>query len=233
MTQPYNFDIICQPDFSLLRVQLRDGEEIFAEPSAMASMDPHVELKTGMKGGLLRSVGRAFGGESFFINTFTARGAPGEVTFAPGQMGDLCHYPLRGTGLMLQRGGYVAHGPGVEVTAKWEGFRGFFSGEGMVLLKATGQGDLFFSTYGSIIEIDVRNSYYVDTGYVVAFEETLQYQVTTLPGLSTGGRIRSFFFGGEGLVCRFSGQGKLWIQTRAVNPFLTWIYPFRPQKKGN
>jgi uncharacterized protein (TIGR00266 family) len=230
MSESLDFEIAGRPDFAILKVRLKQDQQVFAEPTAMASMDPTIELKAGFKGGLMKSLGRAFGGESLIVNTFTARRGGGEVVFAPGSMGDLVHYRLQGQGLMLQRGGYVANGPGVDVSGKWQGFRGFFSGEGLVLLRATGEGDLFFSTYGSIVEIDVRDAYYVDTGYIVAFEESLQYRVTTLPGLGVGSRIKSFLFGGEGLVCRFTGAGKLWVQTRAVNPFLTWVHPFRPGK---
>ncbi len=225
--------ITHRPDFAMLRVQLAQGEKVLAEPSAMATMDTTIELQSGLKGGLLKSIGRAFGGESMIVNTFTAKDGPGEVVFAPGPMGDMQHVRLRGDRVLLQRGAYVASGEGVEIDGKWEGFRGFFSGEGMVLLQARGEGDLWFNTYGAMLEIDVRDGYFVDTGYIVAFEDTLQYEVTVLPGLSIGSKIKSFFFGGEGLVCRFSGEGKLWIQTRTVNPFLSWIYPYRPQQQNN
>jgi len=127
----------------------------------------------------------------------------------------------------------MAHSEGVEVTGKWQGARGFFSGEGLILLKASGHGDIFFNSYGAIMEIDVKSDFIVDTGYIVAFEDTLEYRVTVLPGLRAGSKIKSFLFGGEGLVCRFSGQGKVWIQTRYVHPFLYWINPFRPKKKKN
>ncbi len=234
MSDPIKFEITHTPEFGFLKVQLAQGQQIFAEPSAMASMDTSVELKAGFKGGLKATLARGLGGESLIINTFTAKSGPGEVTFAPGSVGDLRHYRLqKGVGLLIQRNGWLANGPGVEVTGKWQGFKGFFSGEGLVLLKATGEGDLFFNTYGAIIEIDVRDGYYVDTSYVVAFEDTLQYQITTIPGLSAGKKLKSFFLGGEGLVCRFSGQGKLWIQTRSVGPFLRWAYPFRPKKKSS
>jgi uncharacterized protein (TIGR00266 family) len=230
MTQSIDYDILEQPDFALLRVKLADGQRIFAEPSAMATMDGHIELKAGLKGGVLASMGRMFAGESMIVNTFTAQRA-GEVMFAPGPAGDIVHYRLRGNRILLQRGGYLANSEGVEVTAKWEGARGFFSGQGLVLLAAHGEGDVFFNAYGAVLELDVRGDYMVDTGYVVAFEDTLQYQVTVLPGLGLGSKVKSFFFGGEGLVVRFSGQGKVWIQTRMVNPFLSWVYPYRPQKK--
>ena len=76
----------------------------------------------------------------------------------------------------------------------------------------------------------MTGEYYVDTGYIVAFESSLNYNVTTLPGLSIGSKIKSFLFGGEGLVCRFSGHGRLWIQTRCAGPFVRWVNPYRPTK---
>jgi uncharacterized protein (TIGR00266 family) len=224
--------ITHRPDFAMLKVELDEGASVLAEPSAMATMDAHIQLKSGLKGGLLKSLGRAFGGESMIVNTFTAVGAPGEVVFAPGPMGDMEHVRLQGNRMLLQRGAYVASSEGITIDGKWDGFRGFFSGEGMVLLQAQGEGDLWFNTYGAMLEIDVKDGYYVDTGYIVAFEDTLDYEVTILPGLGIGGKIKSFFFGGEGLVCRFSGEGKLWIQTRTINPFLSWIHPFRSTEKG-
>ncbi len=231
--QPVEHEIHHRPDFATVTVNLQDGQEVYAEPSVMVSMDPNVVLKSGLKGGILKSLGRSFGGESLIINTFRAENGPGEVVFAPGPMGDMQHYRLENNRVLLQRGGFVAHGEGVEVNGKWGGFKGFFSGEGMVLLQASGTGDLFFNTYGAMLEIPVNGEYYVDTGYIVAFEDTLDYQVTILPGLGIGGKMKSFLFGGEGLVCRFSGQGKLWVQTRAINPFLNFVHPFRPVKAKN
>ena len=223
------FDILQRPDFAMLRVQLEAGQRIYAEPSAMATMDGSIALKAGFKGGLLGSVGRALSGESMVMNTFTGTG---EIMFAPGAAGDVIHYPLRGGQLMLQRGAYLAHSEGVEIGAKWGGARGFFSGQGLILLRAEGTGDVFFSTYGAVLELDVASDgLLVDTGYVAAFEDTLSYEVSVLPGLGLGGRAKAFFFGGEGLVVRFRGQGKVWVQTRTVNPFLSWAYPYRPVKR--
>jgi uncharacterized protein (TIGR00266 family) len=228
---PLDFDILQRPDFALLRVRLAEQQKLFAEPAAMAAMDPTVGLKAGFQGGVLGSVGRMFAGENLILNTYTAERGKGEVLLAPGPAGDVVHYGLRGGSLLLQRGSYLASSEGVEVNAKWAGARGFFSGAGLILLRAHGSGDLFFNAYGAVLELDVAGEYMVDTGYVVAFEDTLQYQVTTLPGLGIGGRAKSFFFGGEGLVVRFSGQGRVWVQTRTINPFLSWVHPYRPQKK--
>lgn len=225
-----NFDISLRPDFALLAVKLAQGQKIYAEPSAMASMDSTINLRAGMKGGLRGTLGRALGGENLIINTFTAESGPGEVTFAPGPPGDVCQYHLQGNKLMLQRGAFMCHSEGVDVTGKWQGAKGFFSGEGLVLLQASGTGDIFFNSYGAILEVDVSGGYIVDTGYIVAFEDTLQYSVTILPGLSRKSKLKSLFFGGEGLVCSFQGQGKVWIQTRCVHPFLSWVSAYRPVK---
>jgi uncharacterized protein (TIGR00266 family) len=227
------FDITSRPEYALLRVRLAQGQRVYAEPSAMASRDPAISLSAGLKGGLLGSMGRMFAGESMIMNTFTATQAAGEVTFAPGAAGDILHKRLNGTRVLLQRGAYLAHSDGVEVSAKWEGARGFFSGQGLVLLQAKGDGDVFFNAYGAVLEFDVSDDFMVDTGYVVAFDDTLRYEVSVLPGLGLGGRVKSFFFGGEGLVVRFSGQGRVWVQTRTVNPFLSWVYPYRPQRKSS
>ena len=225
------YDILESPEFALLRVKLENGQRMFAEPAAMAGMDTSIELKSGLKGGLLGSVGRMFAGENLIVNTYRAAQGAGEVLLAPAAPGDIVHHPLNSGRLLLQRGAYLANSEGVELSASWAGAKGFFSGQGLVLLQAQGSGDIFFNAYGAVLQVDVTREYMVDTGYVVAFEDTLQYQVTALPGLGLGRTAKSFFFGGEGLVVRFSGQGKVWIQTRTVNPFLTWVYPFRPVKK--
>jgi uncharacterized protein (TIGR00266 family) len=227
------FDILQRPEFAMLRVQLAAGQRMFAEPAAMAGMAPAIELKAGFKGGLLGSVGRMFAGENLIVNTFSAGSGGGEVLLAPAAVGDILHYRLSRGALLLQRGAYLANSEGVEVSASWAGARGFFSGQGLVLLKAQGDGDLFFNAYGAVLQIDVTHDYIVDTGYIVAFEDTLQYDVSALPGLGIGGQAKSFFFGGEGLVVRFRGQGKVWVQTRTIGPLLNFVYPFRPQKRSD
>lgn len=231
-TENFRFEISQRPDFSILKIELPQGKKVHAEPSAMVSMTPSVHLEAGFKGGLGSSLGRMLGGESLIINTFTAQDGPGEVMFAGGAAGDIAHKPLNGNSIYLQRGAYMLSSEGVEVSGKWQGAKGFFSGEGLVLLKASGTGDLFFNSYGAILPIDVSGSFIVDTGYIAAFEDTLQYRVTALPGLRAGGKIKSFIFGGEGLVCQFSGSGRVWVQTRQVSSFLSWANPFRPTKQG-
>jgi len=234
MSSTLDYSLTHRPDFPLLEIRLRPGQAVHTEPDAMVTMTPSVEMRAAMRGGLRKSVGRAFGGESLVVNTFSAPNAPGEVCLATPVMGDIQHYRLgQGPGLMLQRGAFLAHGEGVTLDTKWGGARGFFGGTGLFMLKAGGAGDLFFNGFGAILPIDVDGGYFVDTGYIVAFEDTLTYEITTMPGLRPkGGKLKSFFLGGEGLVCRFRGQGRVWIQTRQIGSFLGWVFPFRAVNRG-
>lgn len=220
-TSDYQFRIEAQPDYSFLTVGLAANQTLKVEASAMATMDTNLRMKTKMRGGL----GRLLTGESLFINEFTAESGPGEIGIAPGSPGDMDHVYLNNQTIYLQNMAYVASSPGVNLETKWQGFiKGFFSGESLFLIRCSGQGDLWFNTFGGMIPIDVNGEYVVDTGHIVAFTEGLQYEVGRIGG------YKSLFFSGEGLVCRFHGQGRLWIQTRKFASFAWWVYPFRPQK---
>lgn len=220
----YDFTLTCKPDFGFATVQLKANEKIKVEASAMATMDTNIKMKTRMRGGL----GRLITGESIFINDFTAEHGPGEIGIAPGSTGDIEHVYLDNETLFLQNSGYVASSPEVELETKWQGLmKGFFSGEGLFLIKCSGTGDLFFSTYGAMIPIDVNGEYIVDNNYIVAFTEGLEYDVERIGG------YKSLFFSGEGLVTRFRGHGRLWIQTRQVPSFSSWIRPFRRVQRSS
>lgn len=219
----HEFRIECKPDFSFLTVQVPASQTLKVEASAMATMSTNMVMKTKMKGGLSRFLG----GENIFINEFTAQAGPAEIGIAPGSPGDMDHVFMDGSSeIFLQSSAYVASSMNVDVDSKWQGFKGFFSGEGLFLLRCAGQGDLWFNTYGAMIEVPVDGNYVVDTSHVVAFTSGLEYNVESVGGL------KSLFLSGEGLVCRFHGQGKVWIQTRHPMAFANWAYPFRPQQNN-
>ncbi|MEM9151618.1 MAG: TIGR00266 family protein [Cyanobacteria bacterium P01_F01_bin.3] len=218
------------PAYASLKLSLRPKQTVTVEAGAMAAMDSCIEMKSKMKGGLGKGLGRMLGGESLFTSEFTARGQAGDIYVSPGVPGDIKHYALDGSrNLMVQSSGFVAATHGVTIDSKFQGVKGFFSGESLFLLKVTGQGDFWFSSFGAIIEIPIDGSYVVDTGYIVAFEDTLDYRVEVLNGLSFK-NLKTSLFGGEGLVTHFSGTGKLWIQTRNVYSFVNFIHAFRPVK---
>jgi uncharacterized protein (TIGR00266 family) len=215
------FKIDGSPDFSFLTVTLPAGQMLKVEASAMATMDTNLVMKTKMKGG----ISRMLSGENLFLNEFTAENGQGEIGIAPATPGDLIHRYLRGETLYLQSGAFVASSPDIKIETKWQGFtKGFFSGESLFLIRASGEGDLWLNSYGAIIEIDVKDGYVVDTGNIVAFTEGLEYSISKVGG------YKSLFFSGEGFVCRFKGEGKLWIQTRSVGAFAGWASKYRPSK---
>ena len=124
--------------------------------------------------------------------------------------------------VFLQNAAYVASAMEVNIETKWQGFiKGFFSGESLFLIRCSGEGDLWFNTYGAMIEREINGEYVVDTGHIVAFTEGLDY------GVEKVGGYKSLFFSGEGLVCRFRGQGKLWMQTRRAPALAMFMNPFR------
>lgn len=217
------------PAFTWARVQLDAGESVRAEGGAMVSMSTNVAIETKMQGGFLGALARkVLTSESFFQNTFTASNGTGQVTFAPSLMGDIRVHELRGDELLLTSGAYLASDAAIELQTKWGGMKSFFAKEGLFLLRAQGTGTLLFTCYGALVEIDVpADGYVVDTGHVVAFEPSLDYSVQKVGGL------KSMFLSGEGLVCRFSGSGRLWLQTRSLDAFIGTIVPFLPKRSSN
>lgn len=222
-----NHKILHEPDFSMLKLNLKANEKVFAESGAMLGKSTNMDVETSIKGGLLKGFKRkVLNNESLFINTFTAQNTPGELLLAPATPGDIEHLKLSGRKYYLQSGSYLASSEGVEIDSKWQGAKSFLAGEQFFMMECKGYGDLWFSTFGAVHLVNVEGSYTVDTGAIVAFEETLDYSIKSVGGL------KSLFFSGEGLVCRFSGVGKLYLQTRLPAGFIHWINPFRPTEKS-
>jgi uncharacterized protein (TIGR00266 family) len=219
------------PAYALATLSLDSGDSVMAEAGAMVSMSPGLEIKTSASGagGLLKGLKRAaLGGESFFMNTFVAN-APGELALAPTLPGDIVYRALGAETVYLTSGSYLASSSGVDVDTKWGGAKTFFSSEGLFLLKVTGPGDLFVSSYGAIEEIPLvaGQSHVVDSGHMVAFSDGVGYKVRKFAGW------KSTLLGGEGLVVELTGPGTAWIQTRSSDALIDWIAPRLPSKGTN
>jgi len=220
-------EILQRPDFSMVRATFeRAGEAIVATAGTMVSRDTSVQMKTGLTGGLLASAKRKLlGGESLFLNTFTAS-APGETVYlAPAAEGDLAEFRVRsGESLFIHSGAFLAGETTVKLDTKWGGAKGFF-GAGMFLLKAEGEGRVLVNAYGALHPVDVSGQGFIcDNENIVAFTDGLQYDVRRIGGM------KGLFFSGEGLVCHFRGRGRLWMQTRNPARFAAWVHPFRRVK---
>ena len=225
----YTYEILHQPSFALAVVRLQAEQAIQAEAGAMVSMSANVELQSQMKGGLFGAIKRAAGGESAFVSTFTARGGPGEVTFAPSGPGDIAAVEMGNQLFFVQSSSYLAGDVGLVVNTKWGGAKTFFGGEGLFVLQVSGTGLLLLSSFGAIHRkrLGPGERYVVDTGHLVAWEGTTQYTLRT----AAAGFFRSMV-SGEGKVAEFTGPGEILIQTRNLAAFAGLLKPFLPTQGG-
>jgi uncharacterized protein (TIGR00266 family) len=212
-------EIVHSPGNAAARIRLDGGESITAEGGAMIAMSGEVAIETtthqkGGGGGLLKAAKRLFGGESFFLNHFTAGAAGGEVWLAQTLPGDMMKVALEGQTLIVQAGSFVACSAGITTDVGWQGFKNLLSGESLFWLRINGTGRVVLSSYGAIYAVPVNGEYIVDTGHIVAFDETLNFTLT-----KAGKNWISSMLGGEGLVCKFHGQGIVWCQSHNAPSF--------------
>jgi len=157
------------------------------------------------------------------VKTVTAQVDGAEMYVAPSLPGDVVAWPLNGQ-LFVTSGSYLASSAGIEVDTQWGGGKTFFSSEGLFMLRVAGQGEIVLSSYGAIHHIDLApgQTWTVDTGHMVAWTDGVQYAVRKV------GNWKSTFFSGEGLVCDLTGPGRIYLQTRSQDAFLSWLIPQLP-----
>lgn len=218
-------NILYKPSQSLAQVWLAPGESIVAESGAMVGMTPNVHMMT-QSGGIMSGLKRIFGGESFFRNTFTAQQDQGEVLFATPLCGDMAVVDVGPRQWSMQNGAFVACSPTVDVATK-AGAKGFFSGAGLFVLETRGQGQLVLGSFGAVEPVQVDGSMVIDTGHIVAWESTLEYDISK----AASGWVTSFL-SGEGLVCTFRGRGVVYVQSRNASEYGTTIGGMLPAREG-
>ncbi len=195
---------------------LNTNETIVSESGAMGWMSDNIIMNTNMKGGLFGGIGRAFSGESVFLNTFTCNHGSGLIAFPSSFPGKIVARKLfSGETIICQKGAFLAG----EVSVKLETFfrkklgAGFFGGEGFILQKITGPGLVFLEFDGHIEEytLDIGQKLKVDTGNVAMFDASVDFNVEMVKG------FKNIFFGGEGLfLSTLRGPGKVYLQTMPI-----------------
>ena len=212
--------------FPLIRFELEAGEAIKAEAGAMVAMSQGIKLSGKMDGGIGKAIGRMFSGESFFMQSIEAE-QQGWALLATPVPGGIMELPIEaGKTMVVQKDGFLAGTTGVEVSTKVQSLlRGFLGGEGFFVVKLGGQGTAFISSYGSIYPLDIPagETVLVDNGHLVAWEDSMKYEMTK----GAKGWI-SAVTSGEGFACRFTGPGRVYIQTRNPWDFGQWVFPFLP-----
>jgi uncharacterized protein (TIGR00266 family) len=216
----------------MLVATLEQGETITAESGAMTYMDPAIEVHTRKREkSLLGTLGLTLiGGQSFWVNDYTATSGPAEVAFVAAPVGDIKQLDIApGSGYVIQKSAYVASTSGIDLDVKWEGFTKGLFGQGLFMLKAIGSGQMFINTFGAIDTHTLRpgQTLIVDNFHLVGFSESCSYKVTRLGGL------KETLLSGEGLVTQITGPGDVHIQTKNMQEFTEWLWTLLEPKVRN
>ncbi len=217
------YEIQYRPSYSLLKVQLTAGEALTAEAGAMVAMQPGIEVKTRKREkGILGSIGLALiGGQSFFVNDFTATTGSPWATFSAAPLGDIEVLKVEpGKGYIIQKSAYIASHQGVELDVQWQGFTKGLFGQGLFMIKVGGSGLLFINTFGAIDHHTLApgEQLIVDNFHLVAFSDACQYRVTKFGG------IKETLLGGEGFVTEITGPGEVYVQTKNIQELADWLW---------
>ena len=224
-----NVEISQRPSNTVAKVTLEAGESLTTEAGSMVAMSGNLSIETTTykkgQGSIVKSLKRMFTGESFFLNHYSAR-QRGDVYLSQKLPGDIVLHQLKGQQLIVQAGSFLAAQSSIDIDTGWQGFKGLLSGEWLFWLKINGHGELLLSSFGEIYEIDVEDEYVVDTGHIVAFEESLKFEIS-----KAGSSWINSFLGGEGLTCRFKGRGKLYCQSHNPSEFGRSLRPHLKPKR--
>ena len=204
--------------------KLKKGETVLTENGQMSWMDEGISMKTSTNGGLMKGIGRAFAGESIFMNLYTAEKDDVEIAFASSFPGQILEYELKEKEtLIAQKRAFLCSDSTVDIKMQ---FRkklgaGFFGGEGFIMQKITGPGKVFLEIDGAIIkkELAVGEKMKVDNGYVAAMTSEVKLDITTVKG------VKNILFGGEGLfLTTLEGPGTVWLQTMPISKLSSLLY---------
>ncbi|MCX6182213.1 MAG: TIGR00266 family protein [Bacteroidetes bacterium] len=212
-------NITGKPAFAYVNVDLQPGETIIAEGDAMASMAAGITAVAKPNGGIIGGLVKKYvGGESFFVNHFTNNTSVDQrLTLTQPTPGDMKVLELNDQSYCLEGGSYIASTPGIKLGVKWAGISSFIGGEGLFKLQVSGTGKVIFGAYGALIEKEIDGEYIVDSSHLVGYEPHMKLKT------QLSGGIFSSFFGGEGLVTRVEGKGKIIIQSRSVSGLTSWL----------
>lgn len=209
-----NIALLQPGPFSYAKIELTEGEQIKAESDAMLSMSPSLTIDTDLHGGLKESISRRiFGGADVFFQTITAHHGAGHVLLAPPTVADIVHLTLKPhEQFYVQKSGFLAGSQSLTISTKLQPFtKGLLGGEGFFLLHIQGPGELLLNSYGAIHTVTLlpEESYIVDNAHLVAWSDTTNYEIKK----SSRSWLTSLL-SGEAFVCRFTGPGTLYLQSR-------------------
>lgn len=197
---------------------LMTGESMFTQSGGMVWQTEGIKMSTNARGGLAKSLGRLFSGESIFMANYTAEADNVRIAFGSTVPGSVIPLNVTESPMIVQKGAFLCAEQSVQldITLAKKFTAGLFGGEGFVLQKLSGSGMAFLEVDGDQVCYELRAGEVlkVDTGNVVAFSPSVQYEIETVKGLG------NIFLGGEGLfLTRLTGPGTVILQTQNFNDF--------------
>lgn len=214
-----------------VEMTLKKGESVYTQRGGMSYQTSGIKMSTNARGGVLKSLGRMFTGESIFMSNYEAEEDDAVVAFSTTVPGEVLPIKLseHPEGFILQKGAFLCAEQDVDLsialTKKFTA--GLFGGEGFILQRATGNGMLFLEVDGDPIVKELKEGEVlkVDTGNVVAFDSSVKYEIETVKGLG------NILLGGEGLfLTKLVGPGKVVIQSQNFVDFAGKIISLIPPK---
>ncbi len=215
--------------FPVVIMALQPGESVVTEAGGMSWMSPNMRMDTNMKGGLMGGLGRAFSGDSVFLNTYTAEGGAGMIACASSFPGTILALDLGpGQCIIAQKGAFLCGSSTVSLTVHLKRSLGvsMFGGEGFIMQKITGPGRVFLEIDGSLEKYVLApgQTYMVNNGNLAAYSPNVTVSLETVKG------IKNIFFGGEGLFhVRLTGPGEVYLQTLTAQNVARSIIPYIPK----
>ena len=231
-----NVKIDTEGAFGSALIILEPGEKFVSEAGAMyrasSNIDIDVESRKkkdeGMWGAFKSGIKAMFAGESFFLSSYTPNdGQSGEVGLAPTHQGEVRSVKVGSDVWICSGGSYLGSSGGITLDTQYQGLtKGMFSKEGLVFVKASGEGDLLVNGFGRISSVDVSGGITIDNGHLIAFTEGLEYTIS-----KAGSGWISSMMSGEGLVMNFRGQGKVLVQSHDPSRLGGVLGPLLPPRE--
>ena len=209
--------------------EIEPGESLITEGGSMSWMTPNMVMET-VSGGLGKSLGRMFSGESLFLNKYTAEGGQGMIAFASSFPGQILPVNIEPNASMVaQKSAFLASQSGVELSIHFQKKvgAGFFGGEGFIMQKLSGQGLAFIEIDGSIVDYQLAagQTMLIDNGYLAMMDASVTMDIQTVKGL------KNKLLGGEGFfLTKVTGPGRVWIQTMPISSVAKSLAPFVPNR---
>ena len=228
-----NIDIHDNGAFGSALVNLRSGEQFVSEAGAMFrasnNVDIDVTTRSRSSGGIMSGIKRMIAGENFFFSRYSVLDdEDAEIGLAPTLQGQVTLIECDGHARWVCAGGsYLGSAVDLNIDTQFQGLRGMLTGESLSFLSVEGRGPLLVNAFGTITELEVQGGLTIDTGHVVAFEDSLDYSVG-----KAGGSWVSSFLTSEGIVLHFSGYGRVYVQSHNPDEFGSTLGPLLPDRNS-